>query len=82
MKSTRIRPPERAKPSIGSYKVEQRQIIYRRRAFHFVSYENLSQPSWFLMNEGGRWEVMPQTVGEDPEQIDQRLRSWLERNIA
>ena len=77
--------------SRGSFRVEQRQLIYRGRTFHFVSYDGqtedlkkgrpASPPSWFLMNSGTRWEVMPHSPGQDPVELDSQLLKWLERTI-
>jgi len=76
---------------LGSYKVEQRQIMHKGRAFHFVSYEGqtadvakkrtATAPAWYLMNAGTRWEVMPQLQGQDLGELDQLLLDWLERTI-
>ncbi len=81
----RERAPEtKPRSSIGSYRVEQRQITYRGRVFHFVSYEGpppASRATWFLMSAGTRWEVGPQVAGEDPEALDQRLLAWVKQTI-
>ncbi len=76
---------------MGSYKIEQRRVSHRGRQFHFVSYdqviENLARkevampPTWFLMNSGKRWPVMPQVPGQDPLELDQSFVEWLELNI-
>ncbi len=75
------------KAQLGSYRVEQRQIMYRGQAYHFVSYEGqranparsqlASAAAWFLMSAGTRWEVMPQVLGQEPADIDQHLLAWL-----
>ena len=79
------------RPGLGSYKVQQRQIIHRGRTFHFVSYEDQRAPwapdagwsaNWYLMSAGTRWEVMPQVAGEAPEDTDRRLLEWLTRTLA
>lgn len=83
MKSARARSENHVKSSIGSYRVEQRQIIHNDRVFHFVSYQQPSgAASWFLMSEGTRWEVMPQVAGEDPAEVDRRLLAWLRETIT
>ena len=83
MKSAREPVEKKAKASIGSYRVEQRQLTFRGRVFHFVSYEkDASTAAWFLMNAGTRWEVAPQIPGEEPAKVDQRLSAWLEKNIT
>ena len=77
---------------MGSYKVQQRQLVYRKRAYHFVSYEGkkanpargvlASPPTWFLMNAGTRWEVMPEVLGQEPGELDRRLLEWLALTIS
>jgi len=77
---------------MGSYKVQQRQLTYRGRAFHFVSYEGqranpargkLASPAtWFLMSAGTRWEVMPEVLGQETEELDQRLLEWLKHTLT
>lgn len=69
----------------------QRQILFRGRAFHFVSYAGKrANPdrgqaegfaAWFLMSAGTRWEVAPQLIGEEPADTDRRLLEWLERTM-
>jgi hypothetical protein len=86
------RSSQKGRPTIGSYRVEQRQVNYRGRVFHFVSYDGQpanvargeagSAASWFLMSAGTRWEVAPQLAGEDPVETDRRLLEWLERTIS
>jgi hypothetical protein len=83
-----------ARTSLGMYKVQQRQILYRGRVFHFVSYEDPRvqavpnqlplRPSatWFLMSAGTRWGVVPQIASEEPEDTDRRLVQWLEERIT
>ena len=75
-----------------TYRVEQRQIVYRGRMFHFVSYEGqqakpsrgleATPPMWFLMNAGTRWEVMPQLVGQELAELDQCLLAWLKQTLG
>lgn len=79
------------RPRLGSYRVQQRQIIYRAKAYQFVSYEGLpadtarghlaSAAAWYLMSGGKRWEVMPQLVGQDEAELDQSLLEWLKETI-
>lgn len=73
------------------YRVEQRQIMHRGHAFHFVSYEgqeaNLArgvpatEPAWFLVSDGYRWEVMPQRPDQEVDELDRMLRDWLETRV-
>lgn len=82
----------KGRATIGAYRVQQRQINYHERTFHFVSYAGQpanptrghpgSIATWFLMSAGTRWEVAPQIAGEEPEQTDQRLIEWLTRTLA
>lgn len=70
--------------------VEQVRLRLRGREFHFVSYEgqpedrkkNLAatDPAWFLMNGGRRWEVMPHLPQQEPEERDRLLTAWLEQH--
>ncbi|MBI4420114.1 MAG: hypothetical protein HY560_04750 [Gemmatimonadetes bacterium] len=66
------------------YKVEQRQLAYRGRAFHFVSYKgkDAAPPMWFLMSSGTRWEVVEQVPGEELVELDRRLLQWLEHTLS
>jgi len=76
---------------MSGYRVEQHRLTHRGRVFHFVSYEgapaNLAKqvaatsPSWYLMSAGKRWEVMPQSVGQDPAELDRLFAEWLDRNV-
>ena len=76
---------------MGSYRVEQRQLAYRGRSFHFVSYEGqranlrtgqLATPAtWFLMNAGTRWEVMPQVPDQELAETDRLLIEWLQHTL-
>lgn len=71
--------------------VEQRRITYRGREFHFVSYEGTPAdtkrqrpavaPAWFLMSAGKRWEVMPHTPAQDPDETDRLLTEWIEGHV-
>jgi len=79
------------RPRLGSYRCQQRQIIYRGKAYQFVSYEGLpadaarghlaSAPAWYLMSGGKRFEVMPQVLGQDEAELDQSLLGWLKETI-
>jgi len=86
------RSEQKGRATIGSYRVEQRQIIHHGRVFHFVSYDGQpgnaarGQPAtlaaWFLMSAGTRWEVAPQIVGEEPAATDRRLLEWITLTIT
>ncbi len=76
---------------MGTYKVEQHRLMHNDREFHFVSYdarpanerrgeEELPQ-MWFLMNAGGRIKVMPQTLGQEVEELEQLFHNWLDENV-
>lgn len=70
--------------------VQQRRLLYRGREFHFVSYEGVpanpkraqpaTDPAWWLMSAGTRWEVMPFRPDQAPQDIDRRFREWLDAN--
>jgi hypothetical protein len=76
---------------MGGYKTDQCRVFHRGRAFHFVSYEGqLANPSraqlataatWFLMNGGKRWAVMPQVLDQERTSLDQELSHWLDEHI-
>ena len=76
---------------MGSYKVEQHRVKHRDREFHFVSYdarpanerrgEEELPPMWFLMSDANRIPVMPQTPGQDAEELEDLFRTWLEENV-
>ncbi|HEX5386446.1 MAG TPA: hypothetical protein VFW66_07115 [Gemmatimonadales bacterium] len=76
---------------MSSYKVEQRRLVHRGREFHFVSYEgrvanerrgeSALPPMWFLMSEGKRREVMPQTMDQPVEEIDGALLRWVDEQV-
>jgi hypothetical protein len=78
-------------PFVSSYKSEQRRLVYRGREFHFVSYEgrvanvrrgeDALPAMWFLMSEGKRQQVMPQTLGQDVAAIDRALVAWLNEHV-
>jgi len=71
--------------------VEQRRLMYRGREFHFVSYEGLpanvkraqpaTEPAWWLMSAGTRWEVMPFQPGRDEHELDRAFAAWLDRHV-
>ena len=60
-------------------------------SFNFVSYEGKSsnaakqlpatEPAWFLVNSGYRWEVMPQQMGQEDDELDRLLTEWLETHV-
>lgn len=72
------------------YHIEQRHIVHRGRTFHFVSYDGqpahtgrnqpATEPTWYLMTEGKRHEVMPHQPGDAAEQVDLALMAWLDEN--
>lgn len=76
---------------MSKHTVEQVRLRHRGREFHFVSYEgqpeNLKKnqpatdPAWFLMNAGRRWEVMPHQPNQEHEERDRLFAAWLERYV-
>lgn len=70
---------------------EQRRLEYRGRTFHFVSYEGrpanpkqdrpATQPAWWLMSDGTRWEVMPYEPGRPGEELDRAFAAWLDEHV-
>jgi len=70
-----------------SYKVEQCYVRSGGRVFHFVSYdrepanERRGVPempaTWYLMGPAKRWPVMPQVVGQSPEDLEAAFLLWL-----
>ena len=76
---------------MSSYKMEQRRLVHRGREFHFVSYEGhlanpvkevlAMPPTWFLMQGGKRWPVMPQLRDQQPDEVERGLISWLESHV-
>ncbi len=76
---------------MSSYRPDQRRLTHRGRAFHFVSYEGhpadprreveAQGPTWFLMGPNKRWPVMPQVDAHSDDEVDVRLRAWLETNV-
>jgi hypothetical protein len=73
------------------YRVEQRRITHRGRPFHFISYEGrpanqrrnepATDPAWFLVTAGYRWEVMPQHAGQEADEVERLLTEWLEAHV-
>lgn len=76
---------------MSTYRNEQRRVSHRGREFHFVSYAErpanprLNEPAqpamWYLMTAGKRWPVVPQVLGQDPDELDSVLRRWVEANV-
>ncbi len=76
---------------MGTYKVEQYRLTHQDREFHFVSYdarpanerrgEEAFPQMWFLMNAGRRIPVIPQTLGQDPDELEGMFRSWLDEHV-
>jgi hypothetical protein len=76
---------------MSKHTVEQVRLTHRGREFHFVSYEgqleNLKKnqpatdPAWFLMSAGTRWEVMPHQPHQAREELDRLFTAWLERHV-
>jgi hypothetical protein len=70
--------------------VEQHRVHHRGREFHFVSYEGIpvnrkrgqeaTEPAWWLMGSGTRWEVMPFQPGREEAELDNAFRAWLDAN--
>ncbi len=71
--------------------VEQRRVQHHGREFHFVSYDGVpanpkrsqaaTEPAWWLMNAGTRWEVMPFHPERDEEELDRALTAWLDAHV-
>lgn len=76
---------------MSGYKTDQRRVVHRGREFHFVSYEGHNAdaakdrmavpPTWFLMSAGKRWEVGPQVVGQETDDLQVQLVQWLDEHI-
>lgn len=76
---------------MSGFKLEQRRLQVRGREFHFVSYEGQDAnparkqeampPTWFLINSGKRWAVMPHQPEQDTNELEQQLTTWLESNV-
>jgi hypothetical protein len=70
---------------------EQHRIVYRGREFHFVSYDGLpanpkraqaaTEPAWWLMSAGTRWEVMPFQAGRTPAELERAFTAWLDAHV-
>lgn len=70
---------------------QQRWLHYRGRAFHFVSYEGrpanpkqaraATEPAWWLMSAGTRWEVMPYHPDRDDDELDREFTAWLDAHV-
>lgn len=77
---------------MSRYKNEQHHVSHNGRTFHFISYEgqngSASQgvaptpASWFLVNAGKRWQVMPQVADQSEEELKQQLSEWLQVNVT
>jgi len=76
---------------VSKHTVEQVHLRHRGRVFHFVSYEGhpedrkknraATDPAWFLMNAGKRWEVMPHQPSQEQGERDGLFAAWLERYV-
>ena len=76
---------------MSRYKIQQRQLPYRGKVFHFVSYDGepanasklllAKEPAWFLMTAGKRWPVMKEEMGLSEEELDRKLTQWLDANV-
>lgn len=76
---------------VTRHAVEQRRLMYHGREFHFVSYDGLpanakraqaaTDPAWWLMSAGTRWEVMPFQPGQAQEELDRGFTAWLDANV-
>lgn len=74
-----------------SYRIEQRRLRYRDRDFCFISFQVLTEEArrsertapdtWFLMDNGKRYTVMPQVPGRSDREVDRALLRWVEHNI-
>lgn len=68
------------------FKPEQRHLMVRGRAFHFVSYEGRPAnarrgeeplpPMWYLMVEGRRHPAFPCDPEQEAPQVDLALARW------
>jgi hypothetical protein len=75
---------------MSGFKPEQRHLIVRGRAFHFVLYEGqparpsrnqVASPSmWYLMVEGRRCPVLTCEAGMTAAAVDAALAAWAEDN--
>ena len=74
-----------------AFRTEQRYVFHRGREFHFVSYEGqpadvrkaigATPPTWYLLNAGKRWAVVPLMADESADDIERRLIEWLDVNV-
>lgn len=39
------------------------------------------EPTWYLMNAGARWEVMPHQPGRDVDTLERQLMAWLDAHV-
>jgi hypothetical protein len=87
---TRDSVKQRAGPP-GRHSVEQRRITYRGREFHFVSYEGIpaseklarpaTEPAWWLMGAGTRWEVLPYRRDQPVDELERQLTDWIDAHV-
>ena len=73
---------------MGRPLAEQRRLRHRGREFHFVSYDGMpgnpkraqpaTEPAWWLMSAGTRWQVLPYVPGTDEATLDRAFRIWLD----
>lgn len=71
--------------------MQQRRLLYRGREFHFVSYEGrpanpkraqaATEPAWWLMGAGARWEVVPFHPGQAMDELDALFTRWLDAHV-
>ena len=76
---------------MSSFKTDQRHVTYRGRDFHFVSYDaepsnermgrEATPASWFLINAGKRWLVMPHIPGQQEAALEMALHDWLDVHV-
>lgn len=76
---------------MSSFKTDQRHVTYRGRDFHFVSYDGepanerlgrmATEPSWYLINAGKRWLVMPHISGQPEASLELALQAWLDVHV-
>ncbi len=76
---------------MSSFKTDQRHVTYRGRDFHFVSYDGepanerlgriATEPSWYLINAGKRWLVMPHVSGQPEASLELALQAWLDVHV-
>jgi hypothetical protein len=76
---------------MSRYKTDQRYVLHRGRAFHFVSYEarqadprtgtEAMSATWFLMSGGKRWAAVPQIPDQDEKALITELIRWLDTHV-